>query len=616
MATTRDDTPQEGKGLETPAAPSWNLNARHQPAAVTMGKEENTDIEKAKPATPEGPPAGGGGFGGFPVVQYPTGFPLYANIISLYLASFLTALDRTIVVNAIPTITNEFNSVGDISWYGSSYLITFCAFQLVYGKIYAYYNAKWVFLSAVGIFLVGSAICGAAQSSVTLIVGRAVAGLGSSGIFGGSVIITFFTVPLKMRPIYSGVVSFIFAVASIVGPLIGGALTQHGSWRWCFFLNLPVGALTIVVTLLVLKLPPAKKAGTPWKAQIKSMDPIGNLFFVPGIVCLLLALQWGGSEYSWSNGRIIALLVLAALLLVAFMFVQWWQKDNATVPLRVILERNMAAACLYTAFVAGSMMSIIYYLPVWFQAIKAASPTRSGVMMLALVVPSGVSGLVSGFAVSKAVGYYAPFMLACTALMAIGAGLLTTLTPHSSDGTWIGYQVIWGFGSGLGMTAGGLVPQTVLARMDAPIGISLIFFSQSLGGSVFLSACQSVFGHLLKTGLRGLTNSSDILNSGSTDLRKHASLEELPALLDAYNNAVTKTLVIGAATAAAAFAAALAVEWKSVRKAQDQNGPPGLLGGKPAPAAGPMANTDAPAPNGAAAESLGPPNGSTEKTDQ
>ncbi|KAM3449469.1 hypothetical protein MY3296_006934 [Beauveria thailandica] len=562
----------------------------HQPAAVIIGKEANTDMENAKPAAPKGLPAGGGGFGGFPAVEYPTGFPLYANIISLYLASFLTALDRTIVVNAIPTITNDFNSVGDISWYGSSYLITFCAFQLVYGKIYAYYNAKWVFLSAVGIFLIGSAICGAAHSSVMLIVGRAVAGLGSSGIFGGSVIITFFTVPLKMRPIYSGIVSFIFAVASIVGPLIGGALTQHGSWRWCFFLNLPVGALTIVVTLLVLKLPPAKKAATPWKAQVKSMDPIGNFCFIPGIICLLLALQWGGSEYSWSNVRIIALLVLAAVLLVAFIFLQWWQKENATVPLRVILERNMAAACLYTAFVAGSMMSIIYYLPVWFQVIKAASPTRSGVMMLALVVPSGVSGLVSGFAISKVVGYYAPFMLACTALMAIGAGLLTTLTPHSSDGMWIGYQVIWGFGSGLGMTAG------VAWRIRLPIRL------------------PDHFGHLLKTGLRGLTNSSDILNTGSTDLRKHAIPEELPALLDAYNRAVTKTLVIGAATAVAAFAAALAVEWKSVRKAQDQNGPPGPPGGKPAPAAGPMAKAGAPTTNGAAEGNLGPSNESTQKT--
>lgn len=320
------------------------------------------DVEKdsAKPPAPKGPPGGGG----FPAVEYPTGFRLYANIVSLYLASFLTALDRTIVVNAIPTITDRFNSVGDISWYGSSYLITFCAFQLLYGKIYAYYNAKWVFLSAVGVFLLGSALCGAAQSSVMLIVGRAVAGLGSSGIFGGSVIITFFTVPLRMRPVYSGIVSFIFAVASIVGPLIGGALTQHGSWRWCFFINLPIGAVTVVVTLLLLELPPAKKAGTPWRDQVKSMDPVGNLCFIPGIICLLLALQWGGSEYPWGDGRIIALLVLATLLLVAFMFVQWWQKDNATVPLRVLRQRSMGAACLYTAFVAGSMMSIIYYLPV------------------------------------------------------------------------------------------------------------------------------------------------------------------------------------------------------------------------------------------------------------
>lgn len=354
------------------------------------------------------------------------------------------------MVNAIPTITAKFDSIGDIGWYGSAYLFTFCCFQLLFGKIYTFYNAKWVFMIAVVIFLVGSAICGAASSSIVLIVGRAIAGLGSSGIFGGSVIITFFTVPLHMRPIYSGIVGIVFAVASIVGPLIGGALTQHASWRWCFFINLPVGAVTLAITFVTLQLPPAKKAGTKLMDQAKQMDPLGNLCLMPAVICLLLALEWGGSTYAWSNGRIIALLVVAIVLGIAFIAIQIWLQDKATVPPRLFKQRSMAAAFVYTLGVTGSMMTLTYYLPVWFQAIKSASPTRSGVMMLPMVVPSGVAGLISGFAISKLVGFYTPFMLTCAALMSIGAGLLTTFEPTTGQGEWIGYQFIWGFGAGMG----------------------------------------------------------------------------------------------------------------------------------------------------------------------
>jgi predicted MFS family arabinose efflux permease len=257
-------------------------------------------------------------------------------------------------------------------------------------------------------------------------------------------------VPLRLRPIYSGIVSVIFAVASSIGPLIGGALTQHASWRWCFFMNLPIGAVTIVVTLLVLRLPPAKKAGTPWKQQIKQMDPLGNLCFIPSVICLILALEWGGTTYAWSNSRIIALFIIFAILFVGFVGLQLRLKDQATVPPRILKQRSLAAAVCYTAFLAASMMILTYYLPVWFQSIKGASATRSGVMMLPMVVPSAAAGLASGIVISRWVGYYTPFMLVCAALMAIGAGLLTTFTPSSGDGYWIGYQFIWGFGAGLG----------------------------------------------------------------------------------------------------------------------------------------------------------------------
>lgn len=210
-----------------PALFEKHPSTTRMPASIPPMPEKGSSSSPPGSISPPGAPT-----------QYPTGLHLYSLISALYLAGFLFALDRTILVNAIPTITAQFDSISDIGWYGSAYLFTFCCFQLLFGKIYAFYNGKWVFMTAVAIFLVGSAICGAATSSVMLIIGRAIAGLGSSGIFGGSVIITFFSVPLHLRPIYAGIVGVVFAVASIVAPLIGGALTQHASWRWCFWINI------------------------------------------------------------------------------------------------------------------------------------------------------------------------------------------------------------------------------------------------------------------------------------------------------------------------------------------------------------------------------------------
>lgn len=300
-------------------------------------------------------------------------------------------------MNAIPSITNQFNSIDDIGWYGSAYLLTFCAFQLLFGKIYSFYNPKWVFVTAVVIFEIGSAICGAAPNSTALIIGRAIAGLGSSGIFGGSVIITFFTVPLHLRPIFSGIVSLVIALASVTGPLIGGGFTEHVTWRWCFYLNLPIGAAAIVVVMLVLKMPPARKAGTPIREQFLQMDPLGNLCLMPGVVCLLLALQWGGATYPWNSGRVIALLVLAAVFLLAFVGIQIWLPDTATIPPRIMKQRSIAAGVVFTLMVTAAMMTFNYYLPIWFQAIKSATPVHSGVMMLPTVISSAVASLISGF---------------------------------------------------------------------------------------------------------------------------------------------------------------------------------------------------------------------------
>lgn len=202
---------------------------------------------------------------------------------------------------------------------------------------------KWSYLGAICIFELGSLICGIAPTSNALIVGRAIAGLGASGIFSGSIVIVSHSVPLAKRPMYIGLVGGMFGIASVAGPLMGGAFTDHLSWRWCFFINLPIGAITLVSIGVFFEEPKRAKKVLTIRQKLSEFDWIGAGVLLPAVVCVLLALQWGGAKYAWSSPRIIALFVCFGVLLVVFIGVQIWRGDKATIPPRVIANRSMAA---------------------------------------------------------------------------------------------------------------------------------------------------------------------------------------------------------------------------------------------------------------------------------
>lgn len=450
-------------------------------------------------------------------------------------------------------------------------MLTTCSFQLLMGRIYTFYNPKWVFLCAIGIFEVGSAICGAAPNSIVFIVGRAVAGTGSSGIFSGAIIIIMSLVPLHKRPILQGMMGAVFGVSSVIGPLLGGVFTTKVSWRWCFYINLPIGGVAIIILMLILHLPKAKKAGTPWRQQVLQLDPIGTAFFVSGIVCLLLALQWGGSTYAWGNGRIIALLILFVVCISVFSGVQIWKKETATVPPRIFTQRSIAAG-MWSQFCVGSaMMTMVYYIPIWFQAIKDVSAIKSGIDTLPLILSLVISSITAGFLVTK-IGYYAPFMIANGVVMSIGAGLITTWTPDTLHPEWIGYQFMFGFGIGMGMQQASLAAQAVLSRKDAPIGIALVMFCQQLGGAVFVSVGQSVFTNQLVKGLTKVASISPavVVKTGATDIRHVVNASDLPGVLVAYNGALTKTFTVALAMACFSIIGGLCIEWKNIKPQKKQ----------------------------------------------
>ncbi|OGM49400.1 MFS toxin efflux pump [Aspergillus bombycis] len=219
--------------------------------------------------------------------EYPSAWKLGMIMVSLSLAVFCLALDTTIMATAIPKIANQFNSLNDVGWYGSAYLLTTSALTLSFGKLYSFYSIKWVYLQALAVFEIGSLICGATPNSLGLIIGRAIAGCGTAGIFSGSLLIIARSAPLERRPLLTGILGGLFGVASVIGPLLGGAFTDNLTWRWCFYINLPLGAVTGIFLLLSFDDPTATTRRATFRDQISQLDPSG-IMNIPMVLALVI----------------------------------------------------------------------------------------------------------------------------------------------------------------------------------------------------------------------------------------------------------------------------------------------------------------------------------------
>lgn len=297
------------------------------------------------------------------VTRYPTGPKLWLIILALCLSVFLVALDQTIIAPALGTITTQFNSINDIGWYGASYLLTMTALTPIYGTVYRLFDIKAVYLGAVALFELGSLVSGAAPTSTAFIVGRAVAGLGTAGILSGSFVIIGYILPLRKRPATYGLFGALWGLSSVAGPLVGGLFTDHVTWRWCFYINLPLGGAAIVAVFLFLRISRVNNPNSESAiARLAQLDLVGAAISIPAIIMLLLALQWGGVNFPWSNSRIVGLFVGAAVGAIFFVGIEIWQQDRALLPPRFFRDRNVLSAMMFAMFFGASFFPMIYYL--------------------------------------------------------------------------------------------------------------------------------------------------------------------------------------------------------------------------------------------------------------
>ncbi|KAJ6553897.1 hypothetical protein B0H10DRAFT_2241681 [Mycena sp. CBHHK59/15] len=288
--------------------------------------------------------------------------------------------------------------------------------------------------------------------------------------------------------------------------------------------------------------------------RINQFDPWGTLLFIPAIVCLLLALQWGGSKYEWKNGRIIALFLLFGILIICFLAVQSSVKD-ATVPPRIFKTRSIWAGAFLSFCLGSSYFIIVFYLPIWFQAVRGVSAVKSGIDNLPMILSVVVSSLLAG-SVITILGYYTPFILLSTVLMSVGAGLLSTFTPSTGHVHWIGYQIVFGLGVGFGLQQSILAAQTVLDVNDVAIGTSIPIFMDKLGGALFISIAQNVFTNKLVFGLVAHVpgvSPTLVLSAGATSLKTAIPAEYLPAVLQVYNDALMSAVYVSVAMTVLSF---------------------------------------------------------------
>lgn len=246
------------------------------------------------------------------------------------------------------------------------------SFQSFWGKAYKYYSLKWMYLMAIAIFELGSIVCAVAQNGETLIFGRALQGAGGAGMASGSFVMVAFTAPPKYQPAFFGTMGGTYAISAFVGPLLGGVFTESLTWRWCFWINLPIGGAAAIVLLFFFKPPKASKpVPATRKEKILQFDILGMILIIGTMTCYLLAMQWGGAQKPWTHRDVIGTLVGFVLLLIAFCVNEWYAGDRALLMPRLLFKRRIWTTSVFTFFASGSYFALIYYLPIWFQAVKS-----------------------------------------------------------------------------------------------------------------------------------------------------------------------------------------------------------------------------------------------------
>jgi len=392
----------------------------------------------------------------------------------LMVALLLAALDQTIVATALPKVVSDLGGITQYTWVFTAYMLGSTVTVPLYGKLGDVHGRKPLFIVAIVIFLVGSALCGAAQNMWQLVIFRAVQGIGAGGLFPLTLAMVAMIVPPRDRGRYQGLIGSVFAGASIVGPLVGGFIVDNASWRWIFYVNLPVGGLALAVILLTMPKRPYK--------QEHSIDWLGAAVLAAATTALLLGLVWAGNEYPWSSPEVIIALTAAAVLSVAFAFIERGVPEPI-LPFNLLRNQTVASSVACMALVGAAMFGTISFVPLFVQGVIGTSATSSGIVLTPLILGAVVTSFISGQIVSRT-GRYRPNTLIGPVILGAGILMLWRMNIQTTNAEAARNMVIAGIGLGMMMQIFVLSVQNSVPRAAMGTATALTQFSRSIGATL------------------------------------------------------------------------------------------------------------------------------------
>ncbi len=415
------------------------------------------------------------------------------TMLSVLLVMLLASLDQTIVGTAMPRIIAELNGFDRYTWVTTSYLLTSTVMVPIYGKLSDLFGRKGILITSVILFLAGSWLSGASQTMTALILFRGFQGLGAGGLMSMAIAIIGDLFTPRERAKWQGVTGAVFGLAFIVGPTAGGWITDHLSWRWVFYVNMPIGliALGVLIFLMPSLTQPVRNA---------KIDFIGAALLIVGVVPLMLGLTWGGSEYDWNSPQIIGLMSGALVGLVAFFFYERWLEAHEGQPIvsPSLFKNNVFAASTVIIMLSGmAMMGSIYYIPLFLQGVTGVSATNSGVVLTPMMLTAMAASIVSGLLVART-GKYKIFALAGAVISVVGSFFLLHLDVHSTSTDVVIAMLVLGLGMGTAMSLYNLIVQNALPKRIGEASAGMTFFRQ-IGSTIGLAAMGSVFNSAYPT---------------------------------------------------------------------------------------------------------------------
>jgi len=472
------------------------------------------------------------------------------SIGALLLGMLLAALDQTIVSTALPTIVSDLGGLEHLSWVVTAYLLASTAATPLWGKLGDQYGRKRLFQTAIVIFLVGSALCGMSQNMGELIAFRAVQGLGGGGLMVLSMAIVGDVVPPRDRGRYQGLFGGVFGATSVLGPLLGGLFTEHLSWRWVFYVNLPVGVVALAVIAGVLRI--------PRRSTRHVIDYLGTFLIASVATCLVLVASLGGTTWGWGSPQIVGLAVAGVALAIAFVAVER-RAAEPVLPLKLFRVRTFTLSAVISFIVGFAMFGAMTYLPTFLQVVQGVSPTMSGVHMLPMVFGLLLSSTVSGQIVSRT-GRWKVFPVTGTAVTTLGLLLLHRLDEHSSTAEMSTYFFVFGLGLGLVMQVLVLIVQNAVSYEDLGVATSGATFFRSIGASFGVAIFGTIFANRLGDKLADAFRGARLPGGASPDALKSdpRGIGSLPPALrepalHAYASSITDVFLYAAPVAAFGF---------------------------------------------------------------